>query len=416
MPKHLSSARILDDQEQLVYLGLGLLAVAKHDLPTARQEFQRASQLPNNKRRNVVGHLALAALLYNTSMYKEALQLYCRALREHPGCPAEVRVGIGACSLKLGDMAAAQAAFERVLQLDPGNADAHLGLAVIKFNSGATVQQGLADGLKLLMRAHELEPGHVGVLNLLAHLCLLRGDSDKAAALARAAYEACDNPAPLDSVRADCLCLLARAHHAMGSIQEAAKHYNAASRQDPHLPLPHLGLAQGWLSQGLHNSINASSELELAIKESPTFYDALKILGQLIYDNPEKVDKTLTTFREAAQRREDDADMWELLAELLAPRDPKGSLEAYRHVLDLHRRKQLEVKNQQEHQRASARDGKVAARTRGRGAGEEDDLFGSDDEGEGLREGEVATTLDHVVPARLLNNAAVLFYRSEMGA
>jgi ABC-type nitrate/sulfonate/bicarbonate transport system substrate-binding protein len=49
-----------------------------------------------------------------------------------------------------------------------------------------------------------------------------------------------------------------------------------------------------------------------------------QILGQLIYDNPDKVEKTLKTFQEAARRREEDADMWELLAELLAPRDPLG--------------------------------------------------------------------------------------------
>lgn len=50
----------------------------------------------------------------------------------------------------------------------------------------------------------------------------------------------------------------------------------------------------------------------------------IQILGQLIYSNPVKVEKTLPTFKDAASRREDDADMWELLAELLASRDPAG--------------------------------------------------------------------------------------------
>ena len=51
-----------------------------------------------------------------------------------------------------------------------------------------------------------------------------------------------------------------------------------------------------------------------------------QILGQIISDNPGKVDKMLPAFKEAAARREDDADMWELLAELQAPRDPPASL------------------------------------------------------------------------------------------
>ena len=39
--------------------------------------------------------------------------------------------------------------------------------------------QGLADGLKLLVRAYELDPQHVGTLNMLAHYCLLRADYEK---------------------------------------------------------------------------------------------------------------------------------------------------------------------------------------------------------------------------------------------
>ena len=51
-----------------------------------------------------------------------------------------------------------------------------------------------------------------------------------------------------------------------------------------------------------------------------------QILGQIISVNPGKVDKMLPAFKEAAARREDDADMWELLAELQAQRDPPASL------------------------------------------------------------------------------------------
>ena len=124
-------------------------------------------------------------------------------------------MGIGACLLKVGDLRSAQAAFERTLTLDPDNADAHLGLAIIKLNNSdvqqvragdaafpfmrtrafhlsqpfellkhpppyhPTLVQGLADGLKLLTRAFDLDPGHVGVISLLAHFHLLKGENDK---------------------------------------------------------------------------------------------------------------------------------------------------------------------------------------------------------------------------------------------
>ena len=71
---------------------------------------------------------------------------YCQALQEHPSAPAEVRLGIAACHHKLGSTTTAGQAYERVLELDPGNADAMLGLASIKFNSSNVQQVGCAAG------------------------------------------------------------------------------------------------------------------------------------------------------------------------------------------------------------------------------------------------------------------------------
>ena len=65
--------------------------------------------------------------------YKEALAAYTRALRAHPGAPAEVRLGLAACHFRLGRLPAARAAFQRTLDLSPGCAEALLGLAVIAF-------------------------------------------------------------------------------------------------------------------------------------------------------------------------------------------------------------------------------------------------------------------------------------------
>lgn len=56
-------------------------------------------------------------------------------LRVNPHCPPEVRLGIAACYYRSGKLEAATAAYNRVLELDAGNADALLGLAVIKFGS-----------------------------------------------------------------------------------------------------------------------------------------------------------------------------------------------------------------------------------------------------------------------------------------
>lgn len=123
--KSLTAARMLDNNEQLVTLGLGMLALAKvmgltrggagppcavaharrhaaarhacartargpwraphHALPAphhhaqgdvsaARHEFTRSTEQLNNGRPNIAGHLALAGLLFNAKQYKEALK------------------------------------------------------------------------------------------------------------------------------------------------------------------------------------------------------------------------------------------------------------------------------------------------------------------------------------------------------
>ena len=65
------------------------------------------------------------------------MALCCRykaALRLCPSCPAEVRLGIGACCLKLGSTQKAEAAYRRTLELAPGCTPALLGLAVFKLH------------------------------------------------------------------------------------------------------------------------------------------------------------------------------------------------------------------------------------------------------------------------------------------
>lgn len=402
----------MNDSEQLVHLGQGMLYMAKGDQKSARDEFVRAMKLKNNDRINISGHLALAALSFSKSP-KEALSLYRQALKESPGCPAEVRLGIGACLLKIGDVEGARAAFDRVIALDPSCPDAHLGLAFIKFAS-SNLQQGLADGMKLLLRAYELDPKHAGTLSLLAHYSLLRGDYDKACILARAALDACD----VDAFKSDAYCTLGRAQHALGKIAEAHKAYLNATRLDPQLPLPHLGIAQHWLAVGGSN-INAMGELDRALTLSPSFDEALKILGELSFEqSATKLEKILPAFREAAARKERDANIWELLGELLAQTDPSGSTKAYEHALSIHKKRKEESLALREEQRKTfiaAIEAKKKAGKKEEGA----DLFGSDDEDEDPKDEEaskaaVESSLSpvHTIPPRLLNNAAVLFHRA----
>jgi len=78
----------------------------------------------------------------------------------------------------LGRADVAKTAFERVLQLDPNNVDAMVGLAVLEYNNG-----NLIEWVKLLKKGYELNPNHPRLLNNLANYFYHKGDYTKVIAL-----------------------------------------------------------------------------------------------------------------------------------------------------------------------------------------------------------------------------------------
>lgn len=90
----------------------------------------------------------------------------------------------------------------------------------------------------------------------------LAGDYAKVKLAARAAYEATDSP----TIKAQCLALLARAHHAEGRYNEAVAYYSRATEIDKNLPIAHLGTAQMFLHQNI--IVNAATELEKVLEVS----------------------------------------------------------------------------------------------------------------------------------------------------
>lgn len=65
-----------------------------------------------------------------------------------------------------------------MLELDPNSADALLGLAMIAFGS-PNAQEGLNSGLQYLQRAYAADPTHPGVLCVLSHFSLVKGQYEQ---------------------------------------------------------------------------------------------------------------------------------------------------------------------------------------------------------------------------------------------
>lgn len=73
-------------------------------------------------------------LALNAATVRPAPRSYKQAVRDCPSCPPEVRLGIAACCLKLGNTEKAELAYRRTLELSPNCTPALLGLAVLKLH------------------------------------------------------------------------------------------------------------------------------------------------------------------------------------------------------------------------------------------------------------------------------------------
>lgn len=80
---------------------------------------------------------------------------------------AGVRLGMGHCFFKLGNIDKARLAFERALQLDPKFVGALVGLAILELNQQDS--ESIRNGVQLLSRAYTIDAANPMVLNHLAN-------------------------------------------------------------------------------------------------------------------------------------------------------------------------------------------------------------------------------------------------------
>ena len=69
---------------------------------------------------------------FSKDNYLEALQILKQVLKANPLAPPSIRFGIGLCYYRLGNINKATFAFQRVIELDPDNSMAKVGLAVVE--------------------------------------------------------------------------------------------------------------------------------------------------------------------------------------------------------------------------------------------------------------------------------------------
>ncbi|KAF7703374.1 RNA polymerase-associated protein CTR9 homolog [Silurus meridionalis] len=278
----------------------------------------------NQSTNNIPALLGKACISFNKKDYRGALAYYKKALRTNPGCPAEVRLGMGHCFVKLNKLEKARLAFSRALELNPKCVGALVGLAVLELNNKEA--DSIKNGVQLLSRAYTIDPSNPMVLNHLANHFFFKKDYSKVQHLALHAFHNTE----VEAMQAESCYQLARSFHVQEDYDQAFQYYYQATQfASSTFVLPFFGLGQMYVYR--RDKENAAQCFEKVLKAYPNNYETMKILGSLYAtsDDQEKRDVAKGHLKKVTEQYPDDVEAWIELAQILEQTDIQGALSAY---------------------------------------------------------------------------------------
>ncbi len=165
-------------------------------------------------------HLALA--LYYDKQYAQANDAFARLTRVEPyASRPDLLSAMGECQMAMGRLPDARALFEKVTQLDAGNAKAWLNLAKVALQMNDLPRADLS-----LRKAVALEPNHAETQLMLGSVRMQQGRLEDA-------LRAFDRASQLDPLDSTPLVMKGYALHEMGRHGEAMQHYARALKLKP---------------------------------------------------------------------------------------------------------------------------------------------------------------------------------------
>lgn len=278
----------------------------------------------NQSTNNIPALLGKACISFNKKDYRGSLAYYKKALRTNPGCPAEVRLGMGHCFVKLNKLEKARLAFSRALELNLKCVGALVGLAVLELNNKEA--DSIKNGVQLLSRAYTIDPSNPMVLNHLANHFFFKKDYSKVQHLALHAFHNTE----VEAMQAESCYQLARSFHVQEDYDQAFQYYYQATQfASATFVLPFFGLGQMYVYR--RDKENAAQCFEKVLKAYPNNYETMKILGSLYAtsDDQEKRDIAKGHLKKVTEQYPDDVEAWIELAQILEQTDIQGALSAY---------------------------------------------------------------------------------------
>jgi RNA polymerase-associated protein CTR9 len=255
--QYYNRASRIDETEPSTWIGKGQLCVAKGELQMASDSFKIVLDEDGNNFPALLGQASVYFLMGEAEQqhkkslehYRNALDLYKRALRAYSNCPAAVRLGIAFCRYKLGQVEKARQAFQRVLQLDPQNVDALVALAIMDLQTNEA--GGIRRGMEKMKRAFEIYPYCTLALNHLANHYFFTGQHFVVEQLTETALSSSNH----GLLKSHAYYNLARSYHSKGDIETAGRYYMASVKEiskPQDFVLPYIGQFLVHLFHPLH--------------------------------------------------------------------------------------------------------------------------------------------------------------------
>ncbi|XP_016946472.1 RNA polymerase-associated protein CTR9 homolog isoform X2 [Drosophila biarmipes] len=289
---------------------------------TAREADALFVGILRKKSDSILALVGRGCLAFNRQDYIGSLGFFKSVLMAQPQAPAEVRVGMAHCFLRMGDLNSARRSFERALELNKRCPSALLGRAILKLNQRDPALY--REGIDLLNAAFESDKRHPEVLSILATYYYSIGDHPMVLRLAGNAMRFTDIP----ELKSHICYQVARSHHATGAYDFARTYYqNAQSCAPKGYVLPLMGLAQLHLRNGEFGE--ARTCLETFLKALPNESSALRLLA-MVYLNersPGTADKAIQMLLHVV-RKPSGSQEWDSWLNLALAYEQKGLWES----------------------------------------------------------------------------------------
>ncbi|KAH9929574.1 RNA polymerase II-associated protein [Epithele typhae] len=233
-----------ESQMMLSVLTRGILQLSSGQWDDAARTFDSVLA---EKPTNVVALLGKAKIAYARRQYPQSLKLFQRVLQLNPDCLPDPRIGIGLCFWSMGHKAKAKAAWQRSVEVNPGEWSAQLLLGLEAINASKDDNQSEEErreeflvGTRLIERAFNANQRNSAAANALCELFLQKGDTRRALKLAERTIQFAD----VKGILCDGYIRAGRVCHRQGSLQEAGTHFNKAKDARPDSVLATIGVAQ----------------------------------------------------------------------------------------------------------------------------------------------------------------------------